>query len=559
MTAILGAPALRRLLGLKARGMLRRAGRRLRTPSGAVFALLGLGFVVMWLTSIGVAFQVRGDRGLEPRLAVPVARLSVTVLFLLSVSGTIAHRGLYLPAQEIERLFAAPVSRADLVRHRLHILMGQSLVGGLIVALIASVRLPHSLWAAVGALLFVMTIAIAGQTASILLGALERRLPVKALRLAARIFSLALLSAAVGVYVFIDKLPSDLQTSFEAVVTHDAARIVSAPFEPWAQLMNAASLASAAPWLILCLVVLLGLFELTARLPFDFRELALANSADVAARMRRLQRGGGASAHKISSAGGLRRVPWLFGRGPVGAIAWRKTASMLRRARATLGFSAFLLTVLVIAAVAVGDGGERSTRIAGAVLVGVLGTFYLCSGLRFDFREELERMDVLKAWPLASWRLFAAMLLPEAALITAMVGLGLVAHGLATGGVDPVGWVVLAFIPPFVATWLALDNAIFLLWPVRFAPGQEGALQNMGRAAVVVLLRLVVLAVLGAIGVGIGLGLVWVAGSLADASPTVAAVVGLFGGWTWLVVGCWGAIALGGEVLTRFEPDSITN
>lgn len=559
MTALIGAAPLRKLLRLKLRGVLRRTGRRLRTPAGAVFALLGTGFVVVWLTSLGVAFRVGKGTALDPDLALPVSRLGVAILFMMSVAGTVAHRGLYLPAQEIERLFAAPLSRADLVRHRLHVLLAQSLVGGLFVALVAAARLPHPGAAAIGALLAVMTIAIAGQTASVVLGAFERRLPLAVVRGLARALSIGLLATVVGLYAFMDELPSDVRGSFEGLVTHPALAIATAPFEPWARLMNAGSPAATGSWLLVCVALLVGVFELTARLPFDFREMALATSADVAARLRRMSRGGGASSQRVSAAGRLRRVPWLFGRGPGGAIAWRKTASMVRRARATIGFSLFLLTVLVIAATAIVRAGEESGLLVGAVLITVLGTFYLCSGLRYDFREELERMDVIKAWPLAPWRLFAAMLLPEATLIALLVAAALTAYGLTSGGIGTATLAVGAFVPPFVWTWLALDNAIFLLWPVRFVPGQEGALQNMGRAAVVVLVRLVVLGALGGLGVAIGVGVsMLVAGPLGGEAGTALASAYVTA-WLWLAVAGYAAAHVGGRVLARFEPGAVTN
>ena len=52
-----------------------------------------------------------------------------------------------------------------------------------------------------------------------------------------------------------------------------------------------------------------------------------------------------------------------------------------------------------------------------------VGTLYLCAGLRFDFREDLDAMESLKAWPVRPWRVFLATLLPEVVLVSGPVNL----------------------------------------------------------------------------------------------------------------------------------------
>ena len=45
------------------------------------------------------------------------------------------------------------------------------------------------------------------------------------------------------------------------------------------------------------------------------------------------------------------------------------------------------------------------------------------AGLRFDFREELDRMATLRAWPLAPWRIFLFVVLPQAMLVSILVAI----------------------------------------------------------------------------------------------------------------------------------------
>jgi hypothetical protein len=116
------------------------------------------------------------------------------------------------------------------------------------------------------------------------------------------------------------------------------------------------------------------------------------------------------------------------------------------------------------------------------LVIAVLGTVYLCSGLRFDFREELERMDVIRAWPLASPRVFLAMLLPEVLLVSLLIDATVLLDCLFTRG-DPgsVAGVILGT-PVLVFAWVAVDSVVFLFAPVRLVPGRDGFVQNAGNA-----------------------------------------------------------------------------
>jgi hypothetical protein len=554
VTALLGDPALRTLLRLKLHGSLRRAGRRLRTPSGVLFAVLGLGLLGTWLFSLRLALVVGASPRLSADVALPIVRAALAGLAVVSVAGHLGHRGLFLPAQEIERLFSAPLLRSDLIRHRLHVSLGRALVGGAIVAVIAGLRLPYPWTAAAGALLFIATLTVVGQGVALVVGSWERQLPAAVLRGGAKFLGIALFVGFGALYGARGMLPPSLRLDLQTLLHHPLTAVLTAPFEPWARLMVSGPTPLALGFGALCLGLLLAALELTARFPTDFRELALATSADMAARVRRLRQGGIAGAQELRSGGGLRHWPFLLGRGPLGAIAWRKGTGIARRALATLGFSTFLLSLMVFVASGFSRGGEPQEAVQGAVFVALLGTFYLCSGLRFDFREELERMDTIKSWPLPAWKVFGAVLLPQVLLISGLLCLALTAHGLLTGA-DPLATAVLAlFTPPFAALWLAVDNAFFLLWPVRFTPGQDGTLHNMGRAAVFVVLRMTFLAVVLGAAAAIGFAAGMLYEHFLHGGPEAALRAGLAVGFVALCCALALTVAVGGELLRRFEP-----
>ena len=492
MSVLFGDPALRWLARRKLRASARNFKRRIRTLKGALFTFAGVALFLLWMVSLFVPSMGR-DRPIgDPEDLRAGVRLGALVLTLLSLSSSFSHRGLFMPAGEIQRLFSAPVSRRDLIRYRLLATMGRGLFGALIVGLVVMRRMPSPGFAFLGSLCAVVSLPILNQLVAILSGGLEARWAKRI----ARARSPLLIVAAVGIVVLVTGSPSgdegdgplghleSLQPA--SLLEAPVMQALTSPFRPWAEMITASTWSVFLPWLVLCLAIGLLLFEVTVRLPVDFRELSLQTSASVAARIRRVRRGGGVAASKASKRMAGFRVPWLFGRSAAGALAWRKSAGILRKAKGTLWVSVLVLVVLTV----VGRKSEDALP-----LIAILGTFYLASGLRFDFRDDLDRMEVIKAWPVSPARVFAATLLPEVLLVSTLVLAALVVHALAVGVLSPLFWGILVLQPPFVFAWVAVDNAVFLFAPVRFVPGQEGALQNAGRGMMLMFLRALVLLV----------------------------------------------------------------
>ncbi len=563
-----GHPALGLLFWLKLRGGLRLQVRKLRRPSSWIFLAVGAVLVLGWLGLVFLGRGVSSTPLLSPSLLRFGVDLGLTVLVVLTLVGAFQFRGLYLPKEEIELVFSAPLQRSQLVRYRLGTNLFRSLFAALLFGFLAARRMPQPQFAFVGTLMMMLTVPIIGQGIALLLGEGENRLAKFARKMPLRIVSIVL-GALVGYGVVLlmvsdgDSVPQMLRAEdgiFARLADMPILRAVLLPVAPWGRMITATSAGEFLPWFALTVGIWIVLYELVVRAKIDYRELSLATSAEIAKRISMARRGGW-SANKsrvmqpVKSSG----APWLFGRGGFGAIAWLETTSMFRRARGTLILSFLLLTLLVILSRNMGnDSGDevedaRASLMAGTVLISLLGTAYLCAGLKFDFRGRLEQMDLVKAWPLAPWRIFLATILPEALLVSTFLVVAVVGRALWIGTYHPLLVGVVLFQPLIVLTWVALDNAVFLHSPVRYAPGQESALQNMGRSIVLMLLRGIVLLIAVAVALapaaGVGFTLRFALETTQETAIAVAAGVGWLG---ILAVDC-GLLWFGGRMLSRFD------
>ena len=563
--SIFGHPAMRLLMRMKLAGVWRAQKRRLRTPSGWVFALIGITLFGLWIGSVVLSVVLQG----APAYDLETTRIttSIAVLFFVGMSllASFNHRGLYLPKEEIELAFSSPVSRSDLVRYRMGVNLLRSLFAGVFFGLGAARRTPVPWFGFLGTVVTMLSLPILGQAASLLLGDAENKLGRLAKKLPLRPI-VALLGAAVGIsllaLLFVptqglrDDVPIGLpfQSLRELFDASAVLRSLLLPVEPWVRTITATSLREFAPWFAACAVLWLVGWELTARIPVDFRETSLATSADLAKRLSRIRRGGSGLAGTLISKPELGwRMPWVFGRSSFGAIAWLKLTTIARKARGAFLFSATILLLVTLGMTfAWGDDSAKSV-LGGSAVLAFFGTLYLCSGLRFDFRNDLDQMEQIKAWPERPPIVFLATVLPQVVVVSVLVAAGILLRCIAIKGFHP-GVVAILLVQPLVAlAWTSVDNAVFLLYPIRATPGQEGALQHVGRSVLMSFLRLGFAAV--AIGVSIvpavvtGLVAKKVLGFEDDVAWTVAAAAA----WTGLAVMNAGLVLAGGKLLRRFD------
>jgi hypothetical protein len=562
---LFGHPALRLLIRLKIAGVWRAQKRRLKRPSGWLFALLGLVLFGSWIGSVLLSVLLQRS----PHYEIETVRLSTSIAILafagMTLIASFSHRGLYLPKEEIELAFSAPIARSDLVRYRMGVNLLRSLLAGLLFGLGAARRTPEPWFGFLGTMLTMLTLPILGQAAALLLGDAENKLGKLAKKLPLRPVA-ALLGAAVGVtllaLLFVptqgwrDDLPLEAPfTSLRELVDGSPwLRALLLPVEPWSRMISATSLGDFLPWFLVCAGLWVAGWELTARIRVDFRETSLATSADLAKRLARMRRGGSGLAGSLMTKADLGwKVPWVLGKGTFGAIAWLKLTTIARKARGAFLFSAMILLLVTLGMTfAWGDDSARSV-LGGSATLATFGTIYLCSGLRFDFRNDLDQMEQIKAWPARPAVVFLAAVLPQVLVVSALLAIGILLRCAAIGGFHP-GVVAILLIQPLVAlAWTSVDNAVFLFYPVRFTPGQEGALQHIGRSVLMSFLRIGLAAVAVAVAVVpavlIGLG----ARQVFDAGEDLAWTLGALAAFAGLAFLDAGLVLAGGRMLARFD------
>lgn len=548
-----GQAALALLARRKIRGFWARQLRKARTPKGALLTVLGVAMFALWILSI--VFGASGERLVVQvdQLAV-LARLGLLTMTMLTISSAFSLRGLYLPASEIEALFSAPIPRGALVRYRLRSALVRSLFGALFFGWMFARRAPEPWFAFAGIFSALMTLPLFGQALSLVLGDAENRFAARLSGLPWRTMSFVLIAVAVALFV-ISGEDAGSTTSFGSyeelfsfLSEHPLVRAIGIPFTPWIGAITALDARTFWPWFAACGSIFAGLWWAVPRIPVDYRELSLETSADVARRLARARRGLAANAGAAGANTRSWRTPWLAGRGPFGAAAWRKAVTIVRKSRASFLLGGVIVSLVALFSIAAGEQ-DSDAALRGALMVAGFGTFYLCIGLRFDFREDLDLIGLLRTWPIAPWKLFLATLIPETMLVSAMIALGVGGLALYHGSTDLRLLLVVGAVPFAVLAWTAIDNATFLFAPVRMGAAHDGALQNAGRAMVLMLVRTLILLLCGALACVPYI----VLDSVLELPALVSVGFGCLAGVAILCAEIAVLVVVGGEVLRRFD------
>jgi hypothetical protein len=485
--------------------------RRLRSPRYLVALVAGASYFWIFLfrpAQQGGAASVIGEGTAQTVVALVLALL-VGKWWVVGAD----ERALAFTPAEVQFLFAAPITRRQLVHVRLMrtqllvlmnvviwtvVLRGQGLD-------LSSWRRALALWVLFSTLHLHRLGAALATASAIKHGAAGRRRQLLALAL----FAAAVLGVAWGVASAWPAL--ERAWSFGAgALAHALLRTLDAPSStvvmwPFRALVEPSLALDALGWgrAMLPAVALLALHYLwVLRTDVAFEEAAVEASRrrlgtrDARGDTRKDRRGAREASRADDAAPVTRQTRWTPPLAPTGAplvaIVWKNAVALLRSGQ--LVRQLVLFSALALAALAVAARNERAAALASGMAT-VWGGLLLVFGpmwIRFDLRQDLPQLAVLRALPLSGREIVAAQVASSATALTVLQVALLVAAYLVTAGLPTVtideglvlgraerGLLLLGAVialPAVNAASLFIQNAAALLFPgwVRLGSAQRG-------------------------------------------------------------------------------------
>jgi hypothetical protein len=520
--------ALIKLLKLRFRGALRRSFIGIKTVRGALFFILGLGMMLLWLgPQIAIAIAAPKARPTDAQALRDVLPLALLGFLLMSLLGASRTAGIHFTAAEVDFLFPGPFSRRQLLVYKLF----SGAMGALFAALVFSVMLLRSasLWPAalIGSFLalifmqlFSTAIVLAGQS-------LNERLYTRARKI---VLYVVLGTAAIFA---VNWCPTIFERGFQEAGRGLRGSAVwfwiVLPLEPFARTIAAERyVPDLIGWAAAAAAVNLALLALVTRLDVNYLESALAASQKRYALLQR-RRSTGRMPVKPKMYWRVPPLPWLGGAGP---IAWRQVITALRSVH---GMLILLLIVLCASVAPVLSNVQKSSELTGALIGQIFFlTIMLTQMAAFDFRGDLDYMDWAKSLPLGSIAVVLGQLAAPVLLTTAVHVLFFSTAAVFAQDSRILLLAGILFSPPFNFFLYGVDNMFFLLFPFRAVATTPGDLQHVGRSMVLIFAKMIVIAAGCGAAAALGAAGYWIAGD----SWVVAIII------AWLGLLCCGCLTV---------------
>jgi hypothetical protein len=508
--------------------------RRLREPRYLIGAIVGVGYLYFSIFA-GWRGRPRRGRGGDPRAPIELAlpwqaigsSLAGLLLFVVALLAWVlpGRPGLLeFSRAEMVFLFPAPVSRRQLLVHRLV----RSQVSSLVASLLMSLFLAPS--AGFGRLRFAMAmwalfVTIRVYFAAVTLTRAQLSSPRPSARLAAWLPVGFLMTGSVVVAVAIVRQmtlqpvasAADVLVRLAGATASGLPSLVLWPFTAILRPQLATSLTAFVPAMAGSLAVLAAVivwmlandsaFEMTAG------EAAGQGSSDARARppVVRVRQVGPALA--LSG-----RLEWV--------IFWKNAMQTLRAVnlpmKRLVGPAIGLTVGLSGAAVGMSSGLNRGPAGFVAALAFAVTAISVVVGpliMRLDLRSDFEHLDLLKTWPVRAADLIRGEMAWPAAFVTAIAWAGILCAALFSGAampevpfVDRSVFTVSALLaaPALIAAQYTVQNALALFFPAWVALGAQRTrgIDAMGQRLIMLVAILLALALFAVPG-GIAGGIVW--------------------------------------------------
>ena len=535
-------PALAHLLRLRFRARVRNTLRGLREPRKAVFFAVGLLLLCFWILP-SLMVGVNGGRANPEtvRQTAPVLMLAMCVFSLISRADEWA---IYFAPCEVGFLFSGPFTRRQLLVFKLALtgigLVFSSLLFSFILLRSATFWIAGfvSMFLAFGFMnLINMAIGLLRQTVTARAYNWTRKLVLGGIVIAVALGAARALDATAD-----GGLPAILERAPQS----GALKYLCAPFAVFARILTAESLfPEMIGWAAAGLAMDALLVVLVLRLDADYLEAAVGISQKYYARRQRMLRGGMAAAGPVSTTR-RRAMRWRLPQPPrmrgAGPILWRQALNALRNGR---GLLLLLVAMSVFGLVMFAGLPQAGEAVWGLLLaVGLWMSIMLTLFVRFDFRCDIENMELLKALPVSSATIAIGELLMPVA-VTTTIQLVMVGGIAISEGRPLILFAAAAIVFPLNTLLYGLENLFFLMWPTKAVASNPGDLQFMGRQIVTMLAKLIVLVLCcGLAGVCAFAAWAVTGGSLIATAVTA---------WVCIMAEAAGVVSLVAWVFRRFD------
>ena len=495
-------PALWLLLRLRFGGWLRRVRQNLSTVKGAFLMILGVLLVVLWLLPTFLNSQPATPEHLvRVRHYGPLALAAYLAMLLISSAG---ERAVSFSPAEVDFLFPGPFSRRQLLGYKLASSLGPLVLTALLFTVVFRMHAANMTAAFVGVVLAM----IFGQLFAMATILIASIVGVRAYNRARKVvlFVIVALAAAIawqGWPQLVERGPGGVPH----VKDSPAWQVLLIPFRVFVEAFTAERLwPDLIQWGLLALALDGLMLAVVFLLDANYLESAAAAGERIYARMQRLRGGNllGALPSARKARFSIPSLPWWGGVGPV---AWRQLMAAARQPFGLLYVFAMLAVMTTFPILAAMNEAEEqfAAPMLAAIMLGM--TTFLSPLIAFDFRSEVDRLDLWKSLPIAPTRLAAGQLVVPAGLVTLMEGVIIAVVLVLSRRPAPLLLLIPAFALPFNFLLFGMENLLFLWFPFRMTRAATGDLQGMGRQMVFMMLKLVCLAVIvGAVGVVIVLG-----------------------------------------------------
>jgi len=488
------------LLWLRFRSWVRRLARSAGSPRGAIFLVVGLLFFGLMVgPQIALRFQKSANPHIQAEFIEHTRELGPLLLFaycVLTVLFASSEQGISFTPAEVQFLFSGPFSRRQVLLYKI---LANSLIAAayslFMTLFFVAYAYARPLAAYPGLLLTLWFIQFFSLAVSLLINTIGAR----AVSRPRQLLVLLLIGLAVWAAVRVggDALAHGPSEGLKRLAENEVVRILLTPMRWFVETFTAETLW---PDFVIgaarCLAVLAGLLLIIFLLDAQYLEAAAAASERSYARLQRV-RSGGAVAAAIATGRPRFSLPSLPRWGGVGPLAWRQLTTAVRSLRPVVVFLVIFFIIVGGSRLALGNAGDDEflpgSWFIGSMVLG-MSVAMLTPLLTFDFRGDIDRLDVLKALPLPAWRIALGQLLAPTLILSAvqMIVIGLVQA--LWGHVEALLVGVAMFALPFNFLSIGMENLMFLWFPTRLVT-TPGDFQMMGRQMMMMTVKVLALGV----------------------------------------------------------------